>query len=817
MAADAAVTESVDARVEDALAVLNAMAALDFSKRAEIVGDGGTFDALAATINLLGEELDASHRAILSQKALLEAVLNSIGDGLIVTNPTGDVLMINAAARAVVGDPDHYSELLRMDVRARDRRTKFDPKDVPFARALRGEHVEGDVFVVTDPTLPGRDLHFVARPVVNAANTTVGALLLFRDTTERRATEASMRRLAAIVETSDDAIVSYDREAKIATWNAAAERLYGYPPEEAIGMSFARLVPDDRRDEWENDRHLVHKGRAVRRETVRLCADGRLVPVLLSAAPIVASDGKVIAVSSIAHDDTESRRLRRELQVAKEAAEAATRAKSEFLAKMSHEIRTPLTAVLGFADLLLDPKLDPSERLNYLLTLRRNGEHLLSVVNDVLDLAKIEAGELVVEKIALSPSELLNEVASLMRVRALDKGLEFVMRFDTPIPATIRSDPTRLRQILINLVGNAIKFTERGSVRMIARLEPSRSMLAIDVIDTGIGIAADQIEQLFRPFRQADPSMTRRYGGTGLGLAICRLLAGMLGGSIEVTSAPEQGSTFSLWVPVALSRNAQMVIAPSEVRETERPSPALDVAKLRGTVLLAEDGFDNQVLIGSILRRQGLEVTIADNGRIAVERAREASAAGKPFDVILMDMQMPELDGYSATAQLRTEGYRHPIIAITAHAMAGERQRCLAAGCDEYLSKPIDRALLLTTIRDYLPSPNAAPSPIYSTLADDPDMIDVIDAFVNRMPTIAEGLRAAENANDVPRLRTLLHQLKGAAGGYGFEAITLGAERAERLLIGGDLARAHAAVGALVTLCEQVRPGVAHQDELAQS
>jgi signal transduction histidine kinase/CheY-like chemotaxis protein len=385
--------------------------------------------------------------------------------------------------------------------------------------------------------------------------------------------------------------------------------------------------------------------------------------------------------------------------------ELASRAKSEFLANMSHEIRTPMTAVQGYADLLLDPELSPEDRLGHVQTIRRNGEHLLSILNDILDISKIEAGKMDLESIPCSPWRIVAEVTSLMRERALSKGLAFELRCETPIPASIRSDPTRLRQILINLVGNAVKFTARGHVHVVVRCEDAataRPRLSFEVEDTGIGLSAAQIERLFQPFSQVDTSMTRRFGGTGLGLAICLRLAGMLGGDVRVDSVPGRGTSFIVTVETGPLEGGSMltgltgapVVAPSQAP----PSPV----RLEGAILLAEDGPDNQVLIAGVLRKAGALVTIAENGRIAVERALAAQRAGAPFDVILMDMQMPELDGYGAAAALRREGYAGPIAALTAHAMAGDRERCVAAGCDDYLTKPIDRHLLLHKVGRWL-------------------------------------------------------------------------------------------------------------------
>jgi signal transduction histidine kinase len=391
-----------------------------------------------------------------------------------------------------------------------------------------------------------------------------------------------------------------------------------------------------------------------------------------------------------------------ELDKARAEAEAASVAKTEFLANMSHEIRTPMTAILGFNELLYTQgELDraPPERVQAILTIRRNGEHLLTLINDILDISKIEAGRLELERLPCSPPSILADVMNMMRVRATGKGLELELELPTPIPETIHSDPTRIRQILINLVGNAIKFTEEGGVTLSVGLEDrDEPHLRVDVIDTGIGIERSLYDRVFEAFTQADASTTRRFGGTGLGLTISKRLASALGGSLEAQPRDGGGSCFTLRVPTGpiagVKRVEEIDLDPDA--PTPRPERVLECRNCR--LLIAEDGPDNQVLLRFFMGKAGAEVTLADNGRIAVELALAAEREGHPFDVILMDMQMPVLDGYSATRELRAAGYLRPIIALTAHAMQHDRELCLAAGCDAYATKPLDRASLIETI-----------------------------------------------------------------------------------------------------------------------
>lgn len=401
--------------------------------------------------------------------------------------------------------------------------------------------------------------------------------------------------------------------------------------------------------------------------------------------------------------------LSRELLLdAKKDAEASSEAKSAFLANMSHEIRTPMSAILGYADLVMDPTQPAEERANCARVIKRNGEHLLKLINDILDLSKVEAGRMSTEQIECSPVQVVRDVQSMMRARASGKGIELAIEFDGPVPEKIKSDPTRLRQILVNLVGNAIKFTEAGGVcvRVGFEGEPftKTAGLRFDVIDSGIGLEPEQVSRLFKPFSQADSSISRRFGGTGLGLAISSRLASMLGGKLSVTSEIGKGSTFTLTVAANMVEGAKMLDSPAEaVWETEAENTSKDAdIKLDGRILLAEDGPDNQRLISFHLRRAGAMVDIAENGRVAVSRALLSHKAGEPYDLILMDIQMPELDGYAATAQLRKSGWTGAIVALTAHAMAGDEQKCLEAGCDGYASKPINRIALLKTCAKWL-------------------------------------------------------------------------------------------------------------------
>jgi PAS domain S-box-containing protein len=400
------------------------------------------------------------------------------------------------------------------------------------------------------------------------------------------------------------------------------------------------------------------------------------------------------------------------LLLAKAAAEDASRAKSEFLANMSHEIRTPMTAILGFTDLLLDERNfqeEPEKRISTIQTIQRNGFHLLSIIDDVLDLSKIEAGKIEIEAIPYSTFQIIEEVLSLMRVRSSAKGIALCCEFETAIPSNVLTDPIRVRQILLNLLSNAIKFTELGGVRIVVRYASGdRPRLEFDVVDTGLGMTPEQQNRLFKPFTQADNSTTRQFGGTGLGLTISKRLAHLMGGDVFIVeSCAGKGTRFRAYLDVGFIESSKL-IDPNEVSNYRNAGSKAESGAVQTTlpnsvlagcnILLAEDGPDNQKLISFILKKAGAKVTIAENGQLAVDSTLDAVIAGDPFHVVLMDMQMPVLDGYGATALLRSKGYGGHIIALTAHAMDGDRGKCISAGCDDYATKPIDRTSLIQQI-----------------------------------------------------------------------------------------------------------------------
>jgi PAS domain S-box-containing protein len=507
--------------------------------------------------------------------------------------------------------------------------------------------------------------------------------------------------LRAIVETAVDGIITIDENGIIASVNPAVEKMFGYSARELIGRNLSMLMAEPYRSEHNDyldyyrrtgERKVIGVGREVRGRR----KDGSEFPVDLGVSETMIGARRFF--TGLVRDATGRKQVEQALIDAKEAADTASYAKSEFLANMSHEIRSPLTGVLGYAEILLNRLKDPND-LDCVRTIKQSGQYLLQIINDILDLAKIEAQGVELDREMIYLPAFLSEVYALMEVNAKEKALPLFLKYDGFIPQKIESDSKRLRQILINLLSNAIKFTDHGKVEFAVRFLRAESQLQFEVSDSGIGMTEEQQQNLFRPFTQGDSSVTKVYGGTGLGLAITRRLVGALGGAIAVESLSGRGSTFRVTVPVQVLSNASYG---SSMTQKNGGVARLFAEKMAARVLICEDQPEIRRLMGCFIEDAGGRVTLTDSGEAALEVVQQA---GDELDVILLDIQMPRLDGYEVARRIRQLGFRKPVIAVTAAAMPSDREKCLKAGCDDYLPKPIEFETLLSTIARYTAKP----------------------------------------------------------------------------------------------------------------
>ncbi|MFQ5469888.1 MAG: ATP-binding protein [Gammaproteobacteria bacterium] len=494
-----------------------------------------------------------------------------------------------------------------------------------------------------------------------------------------------------------------------------------------------------------------------------------------------------------------------QLEVARLEAESANKAKSQFLANMSHEIRTPLTAIIGFGELLNNREIPDVEKSDATNTIVQTGKHLLQIINDILDLSKIESGKFDIEHIPTSVTDILQEIKQLTGIQTQNKDIDFSIQYEYPLPSRIISDPTRLKQILLNLCNNAIKFTQQGSITLSIRYLGDDQQLIFSVQDTGIGMPPEQLDILFKPFSQADSSTTRRFGGTGLGLYISKQLAERLGGSISVTSNPGQGSCFTVTVSTGQVEKEHLYDESKDYEalfndQSGKKESDFINPHYTGSLLLAEDNTVNQLLIKSLLGNTNINITCVENGKDAIEKA----LAGD-FDLILMDMQMPVMGGLEATDWLRKSGYGRPIVALTANASQEDRDRCATAGCNDFLTKPIDRTHFDTVLSKHLKTEvrntNQTKNRNVSNLSI--DLTEINGLFLDDLPnTLDEIILAAEEKN-WSQVKFLAHKLKGGAANLGFTEISRIASDLERFIKEEDLAPVAGLIKALHETCIQ--------------
>jgi PAS domain S-box-containing protein len=526
-----------------------------------------------------------------------------------------------------------------------------------------------------------------------------------------------------------------DREHRFLRVNACLAKITGVPLTAHFGSLLSEILPNLCRAFAPFYDRVFESGEPIHDAIItgHTAASFSERYLLASFHPVRADTGAVWAVSTIIQDVTEQKQHEREieqanqrideslirLRLSEQQAQRANQAKSNFLADISHEIRTPMTAILGYADVLLDQLEDPVDR-ECVLIMKRNGNHLLNLINDILDISRIEAGKLCIEKSLCDLPILMRDIESLMQVRAAEKNLTLKLEMIGQLPNLIEADEKWLKQVLINLVGNSIKFTETGTISIRVRLEeaapsPSEStqteaqpVINFEVEDTGIGIPLHQVNTLFESYTQGDAARARKFGGSGLGLSICKRLVDLMNGSVSLKSQVGVGTIFNVRIPVGIVWDAAAPGTAANPRATSQLAANTSFGMKPCRVLLVDDRRDVRYVAQHFLAQAGAHVSVATNGAAALELVRHSQATGEPFQIIVMDMEMPVVDGYSATLQLRAEGFDLPIIALTASAMNSDRQRCMDAGCTEYLTKPISPPTLIDTVARLLSNP---PSP----------------------------------------------------------------------------------------------------------
>lgn len=471
--------------------------------------------------------------------------------------------------------------------------------------------------------------------------------------------------------------------------------------------------------------------------------------------------------SSVARKNDQLVKAGEDMAIAYKKAEEATIIKSEFLATMSHEIRTPLTAIIGFAETTLFKDQTDVQKENAIQVIIRSSKHMLHIINEILDMSKVEANKLEIEKVDVSPFELLADVERLVKPAADEKGLGFSINYIFPLPKIVKSDPLRFKQVLINLCNNAIKFTEKGYVliNVSYSCQDDGSQLAMEVVDSGIGIKNEDLGKIFQAYHQADSSTTRQYGGTGLGLSLSRKLAEKLNGFLTVKSKVNEGSQFLFIHNIEPLTDDNLAYDKKHLDEyNELKTTGIPENTISGNVLLAEDNKDNQELLSIYLKRIGINPTVVSNGKLAVNAALE-----NDFDLILMDLRMPVMGGLEAVELLRSSGYKKTIVALTANALKEDRDKCYKAGCDDFLTKPVDVSQLTETLKKHLDINNPDTDILSSELLENvPNAIALVTRFLNRLTDTIKNIEKHIAEESWEELSDILHQLKGTGGNFGF-------------------------------------------------
>lgn len=624
-------------------------------------------------------------------RALIEINL----DPLVIIDPSGKITDVNEAALSITGKS--REQLLKSKLSA----YFTEPAKVEeLIRNLFAEESATNIYLSLQNEGSQTEVLFNASVYNDVGDKKTEAVIVLRDVTPQKKAEQQTAQLAAIVTSSTDAIISKSIDGTINVWNKSAEKIFGYTAAEAIGQNVSILIPPGLENEEKSLMEKVKNGEVIEQyETLRKRKDGKQINVSFSVSPIRDSSGKITGISKIVREVTEQKRFEKELIEAKrnaerekKIAEEAMEAKQQFLSNMSHEIRTPLNAIIGFTKVVLKTNLDEKQK-EYLNAIKVSGDALIVLINDILDLAKVEAGKMSFEEIPFKLYDSISSMLHLFETKLLKKKIELVKYYDENIPEVLLGDAVRLHQIILNLVSNAIKFTSQGKITVSVKLkheDAENTTVEFLVEDTGIGIAEDKLDTIFNNFQQASSGTARVYGGTGLGLAIVKQLVLSQGGSLQVKSKVDEGSAFSFTLTFKKTKEKVEKKIETEIKVEEQAGNV--------RVLVAEDVTLNQLLIKTLLKEFNFECVLAANGKIAIEKLKAQN-----FDLILMDLQMPEMNGYEATQYIRsTLKSEIPIIALTADVTTADVEKCRAFGMNDYVSKPIDDKLLYNKILKYV-------------------------------------------------------------------------------------------------------------------
>ena len=761
-----------------------------------------------------------AEEALIKAGALQSAIFNSANFSSIATDAKGVIQIFNVGAERMLGyaagevmntiTPADISDPQELVARARALSAELATPIEPGFEALVFKASRGieDIYELTYIRKDGTRFPAVVSVTAlrDALGAIIGYLLIGTDNTARKLVEEEQKRsdqrlrdqqfyTRSLIESNIDALITTDPAGIITDVNKQTEALTGSTRDELIGAPFKDCFTDPERAEAGIKRVLGEKSVTDYELTVRT-REGKRVVVSYNATTFYDRSRTLQGVFASARDVTERKRVEAELQQAKAAAESASRTKSDFLASMSHEIRTPMNAIMGIADLLAKTTLTP-EQDKYVQIFRRSGDNLLNLINDILDLSKVEASQLDLEQTGFSLSDHLEKALEMVGLKAQEKGLALVCEIAPDVANDLVGDPTRLRQVLLNLLGNAIKFTESGQVSLKVERDPDGAVptaLRFSVSDTGIGIAGDKLASIFERFTQADSSTTRRFGGSGLGLTISKRLVELMGGRIWVSSDLGRGSTFAFAVPFEVWAAANRPVPALVGAGPEAPLPPL-------RILLAEDSPDNCTIVLAYLEDTPYRVDVAETGLLACEMFK----IGR-YDLVLMDRQMPVMDGLTATRTVRAWEKLHdrpptPIIALTASALKGDRETCLAAGCTAYLTKPIKQDVLLQAIKDYSavgpPALNDGRPDAARSWRQNARLAAAVPAYLSSCAEHVVTMGQALDRADFEPVTILGHNMRGSGGAFGFQSITDFGASLELAAANLDLAASRRLIGEL--------------------